>query len=61
MIIAEVVGNVTSPVQMDFLAGRTCTAITGGKDNGVAQRTPERIPLQGAVRTAAQQEIPGLF
>ncbi|MEO0908093.1 MAG: S41 family peptidase [Pseudomonadota bacterium] len=48
-------------VALDFLAGRTCTAITGGKDNGVAQRTPERIPLQGAVRTAAQQEIPGLF
>ena len=48
-------------VALDFLAGRTCTAITGGKDNGVAQRTPERIPLQGAVRTAAQQETPGLF
>ena len=48
-------------VALDFLGGRACTAITGGKDNGVAQRAPERIPLQGPVRTAAQQEIPGLF
>lgn len=46
---------------LDFLAGRSCTAITGGEDNSLAQGAPERITMQPAQPTAAQFETPGMF
>jgi C-terminal processing protease CtpA/Prc len=58
---------------LDFLAGRTCTPITGspqpglagGKDAAQSARQglelPDRLPLQPERPGAAQFEIPGLF
>ncbi|MEM6907416.1 MAG: S41 family peptidase [Pseudomonadota bacterium] len=44
---------------LDFLAGRTCTPISGG---GItAQSTGGRVALQPERPNAAQYEIPGLF
>jgi len=46
---------------LDFLGGRSCTAISGGKDLTVRSRAPERQILQPERPNAAQFEIPGLF
>lgn len=46
---------------LDFLGGRSCTAISGGKDLTVASRAPVREILQPEQPNAAQFEIPGLF
>ena len=48
-------------VALDFLAGRACTEITNRRDGDTAQGGTQRIPLQGPIRTAAQQEMEGLF
>lgn len=52
---------------LDFLAGRTCTPITGDAKGDIAQRDrdgvdlPERLPLMSDRPRAGQFEIPGLF
>jgi len=46
---------------LDFLAGRTCTAISGKGDDTLAQRGRELQALRPAQPSAAQYEIPGLF
>lgn len=56
-------GDPTEPsisVSLDFLAGRSCTAIT---DSGTrtTQSVKKRVPLQPVRPTAAQFEMPGLF
>ena len=45
---------------LDFLAGRTCTPISG-KDDTLAQREPERLTLQPERPSAVQRELPGLY
>lgn len=48
-------------VALDFLAGRSCTAIAGGMDRGVQSAGDRRVLLQPDRPTAAQREVPGLF
>ncbi|MEM7781187.1 MAG: S41 family peptidase [Pseudomonadota bacterium] len=45
---------------LDFLAGRSCTAISGSNVR-TTQSATQRLPLRGAEMSAAQYEIPGLF
>lgn len=45
---------------LDFLAGRSCTAISG-KSDGIAQRQNELQMMRPERPSAAQYEIPGLF
>ncbi|MBX7539592.1 peptidase S41 [Qipengyuania sp. GH29] len=47
-------------VALDFIAGRSCTAI-GAKSDGAQAQAPQFRLLQPARPTAAQFEIPGLF
>ena len=54
-------GEASVSVALDFLAGRSCTAITAGKDGSVQARGGERRLLQPARPNAAQHENPGLF
>ncbi len=46
---------------LDFLGGRTCTAISGGTTRTTQSVRPAREPLRPERPTAAQYEIPGLF
>ena len=46
---------------LDFLAGRSCTAISGKPDDTLAQRSRELQALRPEQPSAAQYEIPGLF
>lgn len=46
---------------LDFLGGRTCTAISGGTGRTTQSVRPEREALRPERPTAAQYEIPGLF
>ncbi len=46
---------------LDFLAGRSCTAIIGKPDDTLAQRSSELQMLRPEQPSAAQYEIPGLF
>jgi len=48
-------------VALDFLAGRSCTAISGGQERGVQSAGDRRVLLQPDRPTAAQREVPGLF
>tara|TARA_R110002072_G_scaffold9518_34_gene46100 strand:+ start:1323 stop:2753 length:1431 start_codon:yes stop_codon:yes gene_type:complete len=48
-------------VALDFLAGRSCTAIAGGMARGVQGAGDRRVLLQPDRPTAAQREVPGLF
>lgn len=48
-------------VALDFLAGRSCTAIASGQDLGVQSVTDRQVLLQPERPTAAQREVPGLF
>ncbi|QZD94517.1 S41 family peptidase [Qipengyuania gelatinilytica] len=47
-------------VALDFLAGRSCTAITA-KDDTAAQRTSTRQLLQPAIPNVVQHENPGVY
>ncbi len=46
---------------LDFLAGRSCTAISGKTDDTLAQRERELQAMRPEQPSAAQFEIPGLF
>lgn len=46
---------------LDFLGGRACTPISGGKSPGVAAQAPTKEMLQPQRPNAAQYEIPGLY
>lgn len=46
---------------LDFLNGQACTAITGGKDDSLAQRNPQRQLLQPENPSPVQREVPGLY
>jgi C-terminal processing protease CtpA/Prc len=46
---------------LDFLAGRSCTAIAGGTTRSNQSVRPQQLLLQPDRPTAAQHEIPGLF
>ncbi|MBU1254738.1 MAG: peptidase S41 [Alphaproteobacteria bacterium] len=48
-------------VALDFLAGRSCTAIAGGQDRGLQRAGDRRVLLQPERPNAAQREVPGLF
>ncbi|MCA0910493.1 S41 family peptidase [Qipengyuania gaetbuli] len=49
-------------VALDFLAGRSCTAITGrGSDPSVQSVGTRKELLQPAWPTAAQRDVPGIF
>lgn len=48
-------------VALDFLAGRSCTAIASGQERGVQSAGDRRVLLQPNRPTVAQREIPGLF
>ncbi|OBX18030.1 peptidase S41 [Erythrobacter sp. QSSC1-22B] len=48
-------------VALDFLAGRSCTAIASGVERGVQSVGDRRVLLQPDRPTAAQREVPGLF
>ena len=45
---------------LDFLAGRSCTAISGVKGQ-IAQRAPAMEMMKPEAPTAAQYQVPGLF
>ena len=47
-------------VALDFLAGRTCTPISGGQDRTVQSARGQTL-LQPRIPTPAQRENPGLF
>jgi hypothetical protein len=46
---------------LDFLAGRSCTAIAGGDGTGAQRVTSRRELIVPSKPTAAQLQIPGLF
>ena len=49
-------------VALDFLAGRSCTAIAGsGSDPSVQSVGTRKELLQPAWPTAAQRDVPGIF
>ena len=49
-------------VALDFIAGRTCTPISGGtKDGSVKAEAPKRQLLQPQMPNPAQRENPGLY
>ena len=58
-------GEASIRTALDFLAGRSCTAIAGDAKGDIAQRAssdlPERQPLMPERPRAGQFEIPGLF
>ncbi len=53
-------GEASIAAALDFLGGRSCTAISGGTGQR-AQGVGGREPLQPVRPTAAQYEMPGLF
>lgn len=48
-------------IALDFLAGRSCTAIASGTERGVQGVEDRRVLLQPDRPSAAQREVPGLF
>ena len=55
-------GEQSVSVALDFLAGRTCTPISGGtKDGSVMTEAPTRRLLESPMPSAAQREMPGLY
>jgi carboxyl-terminal processing protease len=48
-------------VALDFLAGRSCSAIASGQERGIQSTGDRRVLLQPDRPSPAQREVPGLF